>query len=172
MCVQNFDDSRGFAIRMTYRISLRSSSLWEPRHPLLTVVLDVKSIKTLLPRGRYKSKRGRAGVPRGLHDPVIHTRYWLLVEGRKVPHFVRPALSWQPPGGKSVLQKPPKQGETPFRGPRSRARAKAHARPHGQSRHGCQTEPRQLVALANKTWLPRAPREGEHRVTQGLGPVW
>lgn len=39
MCVQNFDDSRGFAIRITYRISLRSSSLWEPRHPLLKVVL-------------------------------------------------------------------------------------------------------------------------------------
>ena len=26
-----------FAIRMTYRISLRSSSMWEPRHPLLKV---------------------------------------------------------------------------------------------------------------------------------------
>ena len=38
MCVQNFDDSRGPAIRITYRISLRSSSLWEPRHPLLKVV--------------------------------------------------------------------------------------------------------------------------------------
>ena len=36
-CVQNFDDSLGFAIRITYRISLRSSSLWEPRHPLLKV---------------------------------------------------------------------------------------------------------------------------------------
>ena len=36
-CVQNFDDSLSFAIRMTYRISLRSSSLWEPRHPLLKV---------------------------------------------------------------------------------------------------------------------------------------
>ena len=40
MCVQNFDDSRGPAIRITYRISLRSSSLWDPRHPLLKVVLD------------------------------------------------------------------------------------------------------------------------------------
>mmetsp|Transcript_14847 Transcript_14847/g.33691 ORF Transcript_14847/g.33691 Transcript_14847/m.33691 type:complete len:109 (-) Transcript_14847:941-1267(-) len=38
MCVQNLDDSRGIAIRTTYRISLRSSSLWEPRHPLLKVV--------------------------------------------------------------------------------------------------------------------------------------
>ena len=39
MCVQNFDDSRGPAIRITYRISLRSSSLWDPRHPLLKVVI-------------------------------------------------------------------------------------------------------------------------------------
>ena len=38
MCVQHFDDSRGLAIRITYRISLRSSSLWEPRYPLLNVV--------------------------------------------------------------------------------------------------------------------------------------
>ena len=38
MCVQNLDDSRGFAVRTTYRISLRSSSLGEPRHPLLKVV--------------------------------------------------------------------------------------------------------------------------------------
>ena len=38
MCVQNLDDSRGLAIRITYHISLRSSSLWEPRHPLLKVV--------------------------------------------------------------------------------------------------------------------------------------
>ncbi len=37
-CVQNFDDSLAFAIRMTYRISLRSSSVWEPRHPLLKVL--------------------------------------------------------------------------------------------------------------------------------------
>ena len=38
-CVQSFDDSLSFAIRMTYRISLRSSSLWEPRHPLLKVLV-------------------------------------------------------------------------------------------------------------------------------------
>ncbi|CAN0402030.1 unnamed protein product [Ectocarpus fasciculatus] len=37
-CVQSFDDSQFSAIRITYRISLRSSSLWEPRHPLLKVL--------------------------------------------------------------------------------------------------------------------------------------
>ena len=37
-CVQRFDDSLNPAIRTTYRISLRSSSLREPRHSLLGVV--------------------------------------------------------------------------------------------------------------------------------------
>ena len=39
MCVQRFDDSRNSAIHITYRISLRSSSLREPRDPLSKVVL-------------------------------------------------------------------------------------------------------------------------------------
>jgi hypothetical protein len=38
ICVQRFDDSRYSAIHTTYRISLRSSSLREPRYPLLRVV--------------------------------------------------------------------------------------------------------------------------------------
>ena len=37
MCVQRFDGSRNSAIRITYRISLRSSSMPEPRDPLLKV---------------------------------------------------------------------------------------------------------------------------------------
>ena len=39
MCVQRFDDSLSSAIRITYRISLRSSSLQEPRYPLLKAIL-------------------------------------------------------------------------------------------------------------------------------------
>lgn len=38
MCVQRFDDSLSSAIRITYRISLRSSSLQEPRYPLLKAI--------------------------------------------------------------------------------------------------------------------------------------
>ena len=38
ICVQRLDDSRKSAIHITYRISLRSSSLREPRYPLLRVV--------------------------------------------------------------------------------------------------------------------------------------
>jgi len=38
ICVQRFDDSRSFAFHITFRILLRSSSLREPRYPLLRVV--------------------------------------------------------------------------------------------------------------------------------------
>jgi hypothetical protein len=41
ICVQRFDDSLSPAIRITYRISLRSSSIGEPRYPLLRVVKSV-----------------------------------------------------------------------------------------------------------------------------------
>ncbi len=40
ICVQRFDGSRNSAIHTTYRISLRSSSLREPRYPLLRVVFS------------------------------------------------------------------------------------------------------------------------------------
>ena len=38
ICVQRFDDSLNSANHITYRISLRSSSMREPRDPLLKVV--------------------------------------------------------------------------------------------------------------------------------------
>lgn len=48
MCVQRFDDSLNSAIHITYRISLRSSSMREPRDPLLKVlILAFDSDKTL-----------------------------------------------------------------------------------------------------------------------------
>ena len=40
MCVQRFDDSRNYAIHITFRNSLRSSSLRDPRDPLLKVVFN------------------------------------------------------------------------------------------------------------------------------------
>ena len=39
ICVQSFDDSLNSAIRTTYRISLRSSSLFMPRYPSTKVVI-------------------------------------------------------------------------------------------------------------------------------------
>ena len=47
MCVQRFDDSLNSAIHITYRISLRSSSMPEPRDPLLKVVI-IKFFQTLI----------------------------------------------------------------------------------------------------------------------------
>ena len=41
ICVQRFDDSLNSAIHITYRISLRSSSMWEPRDPLLKVIFII-----------------------------------------------------------------------------------------------------------------------------------
>lgn len=45
ICVQEFDDSRDAAFRITYRTLLRSSSLREPRYPLSRVICDCVSIK-------------------------------------------------------------------------------------------------------------------------------
>ncbi|KPV71442.1 hypothetical protein RHOBADRAFT_19418 [Rhodotorula graminis WP1] len=43
-CVQRFDDSLNSAIHITYRISLRSSSMREPRDPLLKVLFCYKFV--------------------------------------------------------------------------------------------------------------------------------
>ena len=40
-CVQESDDSRNSAIRIAYRILLRSSSVWEPRYPSLKIFLVI-----------------------------------------------------------------------------------------------------------------------------------
>ena len=53
MCVQRFDDSRNSAIHTTFRISLRSSSMPEPRDPLLKVVISYKRIRGF-DAARYK----------------------------------------------------------------------------------------------------------------------
>ena len=58
MCVQSFDDSLDSAVRITYRISLRSSSLWEPRHPLLKVVFGITTAHRL---------------SEGFYAPQLHT---------------------------------------------------------------------------------------------------
>ncbi len=57
ICVQRFDGSLRSAIRITYRISLRSSSLPEPRDPLLKVVFGASLRGTL----RSGSARCAAG---------------------------------------------------------------------------------------------------------------
>ena len=56
-CVQSFDDSLDSAIRITYRISLRSSSMWEPRHPSLKVVFH--SVMSAAQASLFLRKRPR-----------------------------------------------------------------------------------------------------------------
>jgi hypothetical protein len=42
MCVQRLDDSLNSAIHINYRVSLRSSSMREPRDPLLKVLIFIR----------------------------------------------------------------------------------------------------------------------------------
>ena len=56
-CVQKFDDSLNSAIRTTYRISLRSSSLREPRYPLLRVVISLIYVFFLCSRPFFTGAR-------------------------------------------------------------------------------------------------------------------
>ena len=73
-CVQGSIDSRNSAIHSAYRISLRPSSLFEPRHPSLKVVRGFTELRTLaespsrvrdftVPRGRCGSvNAGSRGI--------------------------------------------------------------------------------------------------------------
>ena len=58
-CVQRLDDSRTSAIRITSRSSLRSSSVREPRYPLLGVIYRFNSILVYIQYiVRYIYRRG------------------------------------------------------------------------------------------------------------------
>ena len=63
ICVQRLDDSRNSAIHITYRISLRSSSVWEPRYPLLRVVCVYNFWRSKCTR--FRAGRGRFGPTLG-----------------------------------------------------------------------------------------------------------
>src|SRR6188768_1023722 len=70
MCVQRFDDSLNSAIHITYRISLRSSSMPEPRDPLLKVLFICGRLRWYknskngwLASGRHPPGGGRGPVP-------------------------------------------------------------------------------------------------------------
>lgn len=81
MCVQRFDDSLNSAIHITYRISLRSSSMPEPRDPLLKVLTDLANLLRLQSsdsvQGCLRRARARGRMPPGGHEggPTEATRY-------------------------------------------------------------------------------------------------
>ena len=58
MCVQRFDDSLNSAIHITYRISLRSSSMPEPRDPLLKVFIYLSKTPTYRDRVEWSTGGG------------------------------------------------------------------------------------------------------------------
>src|ERR1051325_7361548 len=62
MCVQRFDDSLNSAIHTTFRISLRSSSMPEPRDPLLKVVIIMIFLTLIATTKRFNSVQP-AGKP-------------------------------------------------------------------------------------------------------------
>jgi hypothetical protein len=76
MCVQRLDDSLNSAIHITYRISLRSSSMPEPRDPLLKVLTNLANKLRL--QSSYsvqwclRRARARGQVPPGGHKWRAH----------------------------------------------------------------------------------------------------
>ena len=71
ICVQSFDDSLSPAIHTRYRISLRSSSLREPRYPLLRVVFGFKSQRTTGAGCWTKADSGLALQASGIPSPIM-----------------------------------------------------------------------------------------------------
>ena len=107
-CVQKLDDSRNSAIHTTYRISLRYSSLREPRYPLLRVVCY---------SSRFASPAGGARAPgEGKEGSDSLGRTWCVAHPRgknPTPARVRP------PGELAA------KGPNPHRKPEQRTRRRA-----------------------------------------------
>ena len=84
MCVQRFDDSLNSAIHTTYRISLRSSSMPEPRDPLLKVVIILGGYRkfSCTMQGVMGVPAGGASPPRKLSGVRIGNG-WVCKERRK-----------------------------------------------------------------------------------------
>ncbi|KAF2206174.1 hypothetical protein CERZMDRAFT_115894 [Cercospora zeae-maydis SCOH1-5] len=82
ICVQRFDDSLNSAIHITYRISLRSSSMPEPRDPLLKVLFNLLKLRrkdaVVAPEATSCVHKGLEVEPEGPHSvmipPQVHLR--------------------------------------------------------------------------------------------------
>ena len=78
-CVQRFDDSLNSAIHITYRISLRSSSMREPRDPLLKVLFLFTIIHVL-----WTMYVWRVPKPREAEGTVHGVCVWMKTAGRPI----------------------------------------------------------------------------------------
>src|SRR5258705_4672971 len=81
-CVQRFDDSLNSAIHITYRISLRSSSIREPRDPLLKVVLIACDRKRRHSTLYLVCVKTRAPLLKGTHAVVHIGVRWMFENTR------------------------------------------------------------------------------------------
>ena len=97
MCVQSLDDSLNSAIHITYRISLRSSSLREPRYPSTGVVVRFvwKARASLHINRRARAQwggaeqanaRGVGTLPNGALATYIATRGRMPTRPQPAPH--------------------------------------------------------------------------------------
>ncbi|KAL2225609.1 UNVERIFIED_CONTAM: Protein TAR1, partial [Sesamum indicum] len=105
-CVQRLDGSRDSAIHTKYRISLRSSSMREPRYPLPRVVLtfERRPLRPCTPRTGHRAADASFGFPwrvprRGFVSPHVE-RVRARRRGRGPDGGVRPA-----PGPRFYLQR-------------------------------------------------------------------
>ena len=97
ICVQSFDDSLNSAIRTTYRISLRSSSLREPRYPSAGVVcfwwVQLGARRAPL-QARVSSTRRRRAIrettPRGAPGET-NGEVWCALRRPQPPRHLRAA---------------------------------------------------------------------------------
>lgn len=107
MCVQRFDDSQSSAIRITYRISLRSSSFQEPRYPswivltlliltslsLVPTLTQVSSLSLASPTSQTLSNDPSAGSPTEtllrLHLPLNDKIYTTSPKRTPLLQFIR-----------------------------------------------------------------------------------
>ena len=89
MCVQRFDDSLNSAIHITYRVSLRSSSMREPRDPLLKVLINLilsfsdRQLQNGLVLGPWRADVRGTGVPSNSRRSKRVVSQWF--EGRAFP---------------------------------------------------------------------------------------
>ena len=133
ICVQRFDDSLNSAIRTTYRISLRSSSLREPRYPSAGVVL----FEVLCARAPPNARRRRRHDAHHSRDRPPRSRGESPDTPATPPRRRQPSRTDTPRRKATGLATPPGR-----RRKRARARAPAAALwpPEGAShgrRHAC-----------------------------------
>ena len=152
ICVQRFDDSLNSAIRTTYRISLRSSSLREPRYPSARVVFIRCELTSRLPPTRRPESTGRRDDDKGRTDAARRAptdrrgqrreraRHLLKQTARATPRQRCPRDDAQPcaqPSQRAAHAKPRRAEGTSAR--RRPSRQRARRPPERHRSHECES---------------------------------